>query len=268
VPYSALSTNYTGGTTGTWYNSDGTYLGDMSQGDYDCNTTSMPAFTIPENLQSGLYRMRLKIDWNCTDPAGNDGSDGTSNQIWSNAGGIVDVLLRVTGRSEVSIAASSYRNGTMATASGEAITSTPLTTAQGEPYEVRMLPANGFVSESLTAVYKKNSTDYPGYLETDTLLLTVADAAYNADADAFTLPADVMYAGVLVEPMFNMAPATVTGDLNGDGRVSIADVTELVNIILSAEGVEHNNATADLNGDGRVTITDVTLLVNIILSAP
>ncbi|MBQ9636694.1 MAG: dockerin type I repeat-containing protein [Prevotella sp.] len=49
-------------------------------------------------------------------------------------------------------------------------------------------------------------------------------------------------------------------DVNGDGGVTIADVTALVNAIRGEADV-----LADVNGDGSVTIADVTTLVNIIL---
>ena len=54
------------------------------------------------------------------------------------------------------------------------------------------------------------------------------------------------------------------GDINLDGKVDIADVTTMVDIVLNKGTDEHNNA--DLNGSGSVTIEDVTILVNIILS--
>ncbi len=53
------------------------------------------------------------------------------------------------------------------------------------------------------------------------------------------------------------------GDVNLDGRVTIADVTALVNIILGKASESHG--VADINDDGSVTIADVTALVNIIL---
>jgi hypothetical protein len=58
----------------------------------------------------------------------------------------------------------------------------------------------------------------------------------------------------------------IKGDVNGDGNVTIADVTALVNIILGkdTEGV-YDHEAADVNGDGGITIADVTALVNIIL---
>ncbi|MBQ9558438.1 MAG: hypothetical protein IJ762_05485 [Bacteroidaceae bacterium] len=52
------------------------------------------------------------------------------------------------------------------------------------------------------------------------------------------------------------------GDVNGDGSVTIADVTMLVNIVLGKAAV---NAASDVNGDGSVTIADVTYLVNTVL---
>ena len=56
------------------------------------------------------------------------------------------------------------------------------------------------------------------------------------------------------------------GDANGDGRVSVLDVTSLTNRILSKK----DNGTfvdkaADLNGDGRLSIVDITMITNKIL---
>ena len=56
--------------------------------------------------------------------------------------------------------------------------------------------------------------------------------------------------------------ATLIGDVNGDGVISISDVTVLVDIIL--EGGD--NPVADVNNDGLVSVADVTLLVDIILN--
>ncbi len=53
------------------------------------------------------------------------------------------------------------------------------------------------------------------------------------------------------------------GDVNGDGRVNVSDVTELINMILGTTTM--NKARADVNGDGQVNVSDVTALINIIL---
>ena len=54
------------------------------------------------------------------------------------------------------------------------------------------------------------------------------------------------------------------GDVNKDGKITIADVTALVNIILG-KTTTYVERLADVNGDHKVTIADVTALVNIIL---
>jgi len=54
------------------------------------------------------------------------------------------------------------------------------------------------------------------------------------------------------------------GDVNGDGSISIADVTALVNIVLGRTA-EFDEKVADVNGDGSVSVADVTALVNLIL---
>ena len=66
--------------------------------------------------------------------------------------------------------------------------------------------------------------------------------------------------------IFPEAPEYEQGDVNGDGKVSIKDVTELINYLLSGneEGLVHDNL--DVNGDGKVSIKDVTELINILLS--
>ena len=53
------------------------------------------------------------------------------------------------------------------------------------------------------------------------------------------------------------------GDVNGDGRVNVSDVTALINMILGLTPMDE--AYADVNGDGRVNVSDVTALINIIL---
>ena len=58
-------------------------------------------------------------------------------------------------------------------------------------------------------------------------------------------------------------PAGLKGDVNGDGRVNVSDVSALINMILGLEPM--NESRADVNGDGRVNVSDVTALINIIL---
>ena len=54
-----------------------------------------------------------------------------------------------------------------------------------------------------------------------------------------------------------------TGDVNLDGAVTSADVTELYNVLLGASDTYAFNA--DVDGDGAVTAADVTTVYSIIL---
>ena len=54
------------------------------------------------------------------------------------------------------------------------------------------------------------------------------------------------------------------GDVNGDGSVTIADVTSLIDILLNGGTAP---AGADVNGDGSVTIADVTALIDMLLGS-
>lgn len=58
---------------------------------------------------------------------------------------------------------------------------------------------------------------------------------------------------------------SIEGDVNKDGKLTIADVTALVNIILGHPGEDVDMDAADVNGDEKTTIADVTALVNKIL---
>ena len=55
----------------------------------------------------------------------------------------------------------------------------------------------------------------------------------------------------------------VSGDVNTDGEINIADVNALIVLILTGEG---NAMTGDVNGDGEVNIADVNAVVDIILA--
>ena len=53
------------------------------------------------------------------------------------------------------------------------------------------------------------------------------------------------------------------GDVNGDGKVNVSDVSALINMIMSITPM--NQTLADVNGDGKVNVSDVSALINIIL---
>jgi hypothetical protein len=57
-------------------------------------------------------------------------------------------------------------------------------------------------------------------------------------------------------------PEPLPGDYNGDGRLSIDDVTTLINLLLQGGSHQLN----DLNNDGVLNISDVTDLINHLLA--
>jgi len=59
----------------------------------------------------------------------------------------------------------------------------------------------------------------------------------------------------------------LTGDVNGDGEVTIADVNVINDIILGSDVDADVEERADVNGDGEVSIADVNAVIDIILSA-
>ena len=99
---------------------------------------------------------------------------------------------------------------------------------------------------------------------------------YNSDIAGHVLDFDDEYAYLadwftrrmqyLDETRFDLANLPPNGDVNGDGTVTIADVTAIVNHILGKpQSGTFNEVMADTNGDGAVTIADVTATVNLIL---
>ena len=70
------------------------YTGKNSNGEAAGATTAMPSFTIPDDLPTGVYRARLKIDNNNIDPAGDyNASDALHINHYN--GYIVDFLLNI-----------------------------------------------------------------------------------------------------------------------------------------------------------------------------
>ena len=59
---------------------------------------------------------------------------------------------------------------------------------------------------------------------------------------------------------------SMRGDVNGDGKVSIGDVTSLINYLLSSDASAVNTDAIDVNNDGKVSIGDVTELINMLLN--
>ena len=53
--------------------------------------------------------------------------------------------------------------------------------------------------------------------------------------------------------------------MNGDGLVNIADVTEIIDLMINNNGEYFANA--DVDGNGVINIADVTSLIDMLLNA-
>lgn len=91
--------------------------------------------------------------------------------------------------------------------------------------------------------------------------LTSTPVTLNATQN-FSIPAGgykVYYKG---EPAGGLV-----GDVNGDGELSIGDVTALIDILLKGNVTAGEMRLADLNQDGEISIADVTALIDLLLSS-
>ncbi len=65
-----------------------------------------------------------------------------------------------------------------------------------------------------------------------------------------------------------ITPLLLSGDVNGDGKVSVADAVALANYLCTkTDTLAGNAANADLNGDGRLNAVDLSLLKQQILAS-
>ena len=83
-------------------------------------------------------------------------------------------------------------------------------------------------------------------------------------------PRDKTYARIDGGPdnpgYFTEKSASLRGDVNGDNNVSIADVTTLIDYLLSGNVSGINLSGADCNQDSNISIADVTTLIDYLLS--
>ena len=93
----------------------------------------------------------------------------------------------------------------------------------------------------------------------------------EAGAYTLTIPAGAVIIYTLGEEVHELnfsysiagGPDVLVGDVDVDGQVSIADVTALIDILLTGSEAP---AAADVDGDGQVSIADVTSLIDILLT--
>lgn len=164
------------------------------------NSWTMPSFTIPSGTKAGIYRMRFKIDWNCIEPGGGDGSDDVNMQsIINNGGGIVDVLLNVHD-DNVSISGE-WRNGALYASDG-----TTDLNGYTQPFRTALnivnKPAPGFDRDTVGVKHGYNLSGEQ-YVHGNRQWQAVTYQASDFDSDGtLTLPASIFDGNVSITANF------------------------------------------------------------------
>ena len=129
----------------------------------------------------------------------------------------------------------------------------------GKLFEGRQITLEGktnVTSDKIVTGWNIEKTASNGSVET-----TTVDGA----TCTFTMPLAKDYKSLNIKAIMGDKPQ-ITGDVNHDGKVDVADVTTLVDYILGNTPQEFNPNNCDVNNDTRIDVSDVTSLVDIILN--
>ena len=195
------------------YNSQGS---SQSNGNSVVNgVITCPSFTIPDNIQPGIYRMRLKVDWNSDDAGGN--SDPT-NLLTANGGAVVDVLLNVH-EEEVSISANQL-NGDVLRTDGTALSDTPI--PFGQAFRIKMAPAPNFTYTGIVLTHGYN-LDGPEYVRDNRQysVVTIPASAFDDTTHEYVIPASYIDGEVRIEGLFTPGTTTEVGAIRNDSSGSV-----------------------------------------------
>ena len=88
----------------------------------------------------------------------------------------------------------------------------------------------------------------------------------DADYQEYWGLSHVIKDGKIIYKGMRYREMSVEGDVDGDGQLTIADVTELIDILLGARNAGGSYAPCDVNMDSQVSIADVTTLIDMLLS--
>lgn len=167
-----------------------------------------PTFTIPEGTPYGIYRMRLKVDWNSDDAGGNA---DPGNLIVNNGGSVVDVLLNVHDE-EVDISANQL-NGDVLADDGTVLSEKRI--PFGQAFKIKMEPAPDFTYTGVVITHGYN-LDGPEYVRENRQYksITIPASAFDRETHEYTIPASNIDGEVRIEGLFtpgeNPDPDTVT----------------------------------------------------------
>lgn len=166
-------------------------------------TITCPAFKIPEDTPFGIYRMRLKVDWNNDDAGGNINAN---NLLVNNGGCIVDVLLNVHD-DNVDISANQLNGDVLSAADDMALSDKRI--PFGRSYKVKAVPAPGFTYTGIVLTHGYN-LDGPQYVHGNKQfdVDSIPAASFNTD-DEYNIPAAKVNGEVRIEGLFTPGPTAI-----------------------------------------------------------
>ena len=193
-----------------------TYLGgynSLGQSQSNGNSVSggyitCPSFTIPEDTPFGIYRMRLKVDWDSDDAGGNA---NPNNLIVSNGGAILDVLLNVHDE-QVDISANQL-NGDVLADDGTVLSQKRI--PFGQIFKIKMESAPDFTYTGAVITHGYN-LDGPEYVRDNRQYksITIPASAFDSETHEYSIPASYIDGEVRIEGLFtpgeNPEPGTET----------------------------------------------------------
>lgn len=137
-------------------NADGTTGGELVSYSYLDGTNSLgqsaepsvavescQPFHLPADIKPGIYRCRMKIDWNDANPEGRSESNASGNYTKNNGGYIVDFLLHVYADKPAVLAVLPEGTSALTTSKGEKITANPTEVTRSETLTINSKTPEG-----------------------------------------------------------------------------------------------------------------------------
>ena len=194
------------------YNSQGSQTNGNSVAN---GVITCPTFTIPDNTQPGIYRMRLKVDWDSDDAGGNN---NPNNLITANGGAVVDVLLNVHA-AEVPISANQL-NGDVLRTDGTALSDALI--PFGDAFRIKIAPAPNFTYTGIVLTHGYN-LDGPEYVRDNRQysVVTIPASAFDDATHEYVIPASYIDGEVRIEGLFTPGTTTEVGAIRNDSSGSV-----------------------------------------------
>lgn len=226
--------------------------------------TRTASLTMPTGLANGDYELRL---------VSSPDEGQTWEAIWDNApnvmnmnvnNGVVTILLhhdytgetRLYLRDQVCRVNNYYQNVTNGV-KGEAF-KVALRNPTENNFEnlIRMT----FTVQGTEQVYDVKTSVYGG-CDVDYVILVPTS---SIDLEGKSYSVKVSYYEKNLGEYIELSTSPTVGDVDEDGKVSISDVTSLIDYLLG-NGIDVEISQADCNFDGRISIDDLTCLIDMLL---